>query len=267
MLVAAIQMNVGPEPAANLEQAAFLVAQAGRAGARFAALPENVVFMGDTRRRAGLAEPLDGPLAATLCGSARAHGLWLLVGGFPERSPDPDKPFNTAFLVSPAGEITSHYRKIHLFDVDLPDGRSIRESSYTSPGGEVVTAAVDDVPIGLSVCYDLRFPELYRAQVARGARLLTVPSAFTVPTGQAHWHLLLRARAVENQCFVVAPAQCGVHGDTGRSSYGHSLIVDPWGEVLAERLEDTPGVITADLDFARQDELRARLPVLSHRRL
>lgn len=263
--VAAAQMSVGQDPEANLAQAAALVAEAAVAGARLVALPENVVFMGDTRVREAIAEPLDGPRAAALRALAVEHRVWLLVGGFPERGPLPARPYNTSFLVDPSGAQVAVYRKLHLFDVDLPDGRQIRESSYTAAGDAVVTAEVDGVRVGLSICYDLRFPELYRAHVAEGARVLFIPSAFTVPTGQAHWHLLLRARAVENQCFVVAPAQAGVHGASGRSSYGHSLIVDPWGEILAERA-DGVGVALAVLDFARQDEVRARLPVLSHRR-
>lgn len=263
--VAAAQMCVGQDPDANLAQADALIGEAAAAGARVVALPENVVFMGDTRLREAIAEPLDGPRASALCALAAAHGIWVLVGGFPERGPLPARPYNTAFLISPAGTRVAAYRKLHLFDVDLPDGRQIRESSYTASGDRVVTADIDGIRVGLSICYDLRFPELYRAIVAEGARVLFVPSAFTVPTGQAHWHLLLRARAVENQCFVVAPAQTGVHGASGRSSYGHSLIVDPWGEILAERAEGV-GLVVADLDFARQDEVRTRLPVLAHRR-
>ena len=266
LVVAALQMNVGQDPAENLAQAGALVAEAAAAGARLAALPENVLYVGDTRTRQALAQPLDGPDALALCALARTHGLYVLVGGFPEAGPDPVKPFNTSFLVDPTGTRVATYRKLHLFDVDLPDGRSIRESSYTGAGDDVVMAEVDGVTVGLSICYDVRFPELYRKQSAAGARVLFVPSAFTVPTGAAHWHLLLRARAVENQCFVVAPAQCGSHGESGRSSYGHSLIVDPWGDILAERA-DGVGLTVATLDFARQDEVRARLPVLRHRRL
>jgi predicted amidohydrolase len=265
MRIAAAQMCVGQDPDTNLAQAAALVAEAAGAGARLVALPENVVFMGDTRVREAIAEPLDGPRAGALCALAAAHGVWLLVGGFPERGRLPARPYNTSFLIDPSGARVAAYRKLHLFDVDLPDGRQIRESSYTAAGDAVVTAEVDGVRVGLSICYDLRFPELFRAHVAEGARVLFVPSAFTVPTGQAHWHLLLRARAVENQCFVVAPAQTGVHGASGRSSYGHSLIVDPWGDVLAERA-DGVGLALADLDFTRQDDVRARLPVLAHRR-
>ena len=264
--VAAVQMNVGQSPEANLGQAAALVAEAAAGGARVVALPENVVFMGDSRVRQSLAEPLDGPRARSLEALAAQHTVWLLVGGFPERSPVDARPYNTSFLVDPTGTRVAVYRKLHLFDVDLPDGRQIRESSYTLPGDVVVVTEIEGVSCGLSICYDLRFPELYRAQSAAGARILFVPSAFTVPTGEAHWHLLLRARAVENQCFVVAPAQCGVHGETGRSSYGHTLIVDPWGEILAERATE-PGVVRATLDFAGQDAVRARSPVLTHRRL
>lgn len=268
--VAAVQMNVDDDPQANLAQALSLIEDAARAGAELVCLPENAVYMGDTRRRAGLAEslvePFTGPLAAGLAEAARAHRIWLLVGGFPERAASADRPFNTSFLLGPDGTVRAVYRKLHLFDVDLPDGRAIRESTYTSAGEAPALAEVCGWMTGLSVCYDLRFPELFRAYAARGARVLFVPSAFTVPTGEAHWHLLLRARAVENQCYVVAPAQWGEHGTTGRASFGHTLIVDPWGTVLAE-LPSGVGWISAELDPLSQDALRARLPVLRHRRL
>jgi predicted amidohydrolase len=268
--IAAVQLNGDDDPARNLAQALDEVASAAAAGASVVCLPENVVYMGDTRRRAGLAEsledPLTGPLASALVEAARARGVWLLVGGFPERSPERERPFNTAFVVDPSGTLRARYRKLHLFDVDLPDGRAIRESGYTAPGDEPALVDVAGWGVGLSICYDVRFPELYRRYAAGGARVLFVPSAFTVPTGEAHWHLLLRARAVENQCYVVAPAQWGVHGTTGRSSYGHTLIVDPWGTVLAERTSGV-GWVSAALNPVTQDELRGRLPVLTHRRL
>jgi len=268
--VAAVQMNVDDDPQANVAQAVRLTEEAARAGAEFVCLPENVVYMGDTRRRAGLAEslvePLTGPLARALAGAARTHRVWLLVGGFPERADSTDRPFNTSFLLGPDGTVRAIYRKLHLFDVDPPDGRMIRESTYTSAGDAPALAEIDGWSIGLSICYDLRFPELFRGYAAQGARVLVVPSAFTVPTGEAHWHLLLRARAVENQCYVVAPAQWGDHGTTGRVSFGHTLIVDPWGTVLAEQPNGV-GWIRADLDPRAQDSLRARLPALLHRRL
>ncbi len=268
--VAAVQMNVDDDPVRNVAQARDLISGAASDGAELVCLPENVVFMGDTRRRAGLAESLASPgggtVVSALRGAARDARVWVLVGGVPEVSSQPDRPFNTSFLLDPAGTIRAVYRKLHLFDVDLPDGRTIRESGYTMAGESPTLTEIRGWSAGLSICYDVRFPELYRGYAAAGARVLFVPSAFTVPTGEAHWHLLLRARAVENQCYVIAPAQWGVHGDTGRASYGHTLIVDPWGDVLAERSSDI-GWVVADLDPERQDELRRRLPVLTHRRV
>ena len=196
---------------------------------------------------------------------ARRHGLWLLGGSFPEAAGE-GRVFNTSLLLSPEGAIVAAYRKIHLFDVDLrpQGGAEFRESAHVAPGQEVVVAKTPFGGLGLSVCYDLRFPELYRAQSERGVRFLAVPAAFAVETGRDHWEVLLRARAIENQAFVVAPAQCGRHSPE-RASYGRSLIVDPWGLVLA-RAPDRPGVIVADCDLAAQDRLRASLPVLAHRR-
>lgn len=268
--VAAVQMNVADDPMTNLKQAQALIGDAAAAGVRLVCLPENAVFVGAAARRATLAEslagPLEGPLAQALASAARSCGVWVLVGGFPERSTVPDRPFNTSFLIGPDGAIRAAYRKMHLFDVDLPDGPRLCESRDTTPGDRPCTVEIDGWLAGLSVCYDLRFPELYRGYAAHGARLLFVPSAFTVPTGEAHWHLLLRARAVENQCYVVAPAQWGVHGTTGRTTFGHTVIIDPWGTVLAEQSSGV-GWIAADLDAARQDDIRTRLPALGHRRL
>jgi predicted amidohydrolase len=263
-------MNVTDDATANLQHARALIGDAAAAGVRLVCLPENAVFVGAPARRAtlaeSLAEPLEGPLAAALANAARADGIWVLVGGFPERSSTPDRPFNTSFLLGPDGSVRAVYRKLHLFDVDLPGGPRLCESRDTTAGDRPCTVDIDGWLAGLSVCYDLRFPELYRGYAAQGARVLFVPSAFTVPTGEAHWHLLLRARAVENQCYVVAPAQWGVHGTTGRTTFGHTVIIDPWGTVLAEQSSGV-GWISAELDAARQDDIRTRLPALGHRRL
>jgi predicted amidohydrolase len=182
----------------------------------------------------------------------------------PERSDDPARPFNTSVLVDPSGQVTGRYRKIHLFDVSLSDGTSLRESAATSAGSEPVTAEVDGVPVGLTVCYDVRFPELYRRLVDQGARVVTVPSAFTLTTGKDHWHTLLRARAIEDQVWVLAPAQHGKH-PRGRQTYGKSVIVDPWGEVVAQCSEGE-GMAVAKLDFEYQDRVRTSLPALLHRK-
>ncbi len=183
----------------------------------------------------------------------------------PEASDDPARPFNTSVLVDPRGAIAATYRKVHLFDVSLADGTSARESAASSAGSEAVTAAVNGVRIGLSICYDVRFPELYRRLVDQGARIVTVPAAFTLTTGKDHWHALLRARAIENQVYVLAPAQHGKH-PRGRQTYGKSIIVDPWGEVVAQCSEGE-GFAAALLDFDYQDRVRTSLPSLLHRKL
>jgi deaminated glutathione amidase len=195
---------------------------------------------------------------------ARGTGTWLLLGGFPERGSE-RRIRNTAVLLDPQGTVAAVYRKIHLFDVDVPGGRRFRESESIEPGGEVVVAETPWGGLGMSICYDLRFPELYRSLAVRGARLIAVPSAFTLQTGKDHWHVLLRARAIENQVFVMAPAQFGAHGPN-RASYGHALIVDPWGAVIAE-CGDHQGFALGRLDFAYQDQVRSALPCLSHARL
>jgi deaminated glutathione amidase len=188
-----------------------------------------------------------------------------VLGGFPEKSPEPGHIYNTSVLLGPEGTVLAAYRKIHLFDVDLPGGARFRESDAVTAGSEAVLATCPFGAIGLSVCYDLRFPELYRQLTARGARILTVPSAFTAETGKDHWHVLLRARAIENQAFVIAPAQFGAHGGK-RASYGHAVVIDPWGVILAE-VGNHEGIAVADLDLAYQDQVRRALPCLQHRRV
>jgi predicted amidohydrolase len=268
MHVAVVQLNSQENVQTNMGRVKHWVAQAARAGARLVTLPENFAFMGEEAGRRELAERLDGafpgPILLALIESARAHGVWVLGGGMPERSDDEARPYNTSVLVDPRGEIAATYRKIHLFDVSLADGSSYRESSVTTPGGEVVTSEILGVRIGLTVCYDVRFPELYRRLVEEGARVVTVPAAFTVHTGKDHWHTLLRARAIENQIYVLAPAQCGTH-PRGRQTFGKSIIVDPWGDVVAQ-CSDGEGFATARLDFDHQDRVRTSLPVLLHRK-
>jgi predicted amidohydrolase len=231
-------------------------------------LPENFAFMGEEAAKRELAERLDGafpgPILTALTEEAIARGVWVLGGGMAERSEDPSRPYNTSVLIDPTGKIAATYRKVHLFDVSLPDGTSLRESAATCAGTEPVTAEVDGVRFGLSICYDVRFPELYRRLIDQGARVLTVPSAFTLTTGKDHWHALLRARAIESQAWVLAPAQHGKH-PRGRQTYGKSLIVDPWGEVVAQASEGE-GMAMATLDFAYQDRVRTSLPSLLHRR-
>jgi len=268
MKFAAVQLNVGADVEANLRQLGTQVRAAAREGARVIALPENALYMGPTEGRLALAGPLTPGCLWVDALAALAHEVtcWLVVGGVPEASGDPQRPFNSAFVLSPTGEVTARYRKVHLFDIDLPGGPRLCESEHTTPGDRAVSTTIDGVGVGLTICYDLRFPELFRALMAdHDVRVLCVPSAFTVPTGRAHWHALLRARAIENQCWVVAPAQVGVHPPGDRTTYGHTLIVDPWGEVVAE-LGEGVGFVSVDVDFARQDQLRGRLPALRHRR-
>jgi len=268
MRVAVVQLNTQDELLLNLSNARAWIARAAQAGAQLVTLPENFAFMGEEARKRELAERVDGafpgPIVSALSEEAAARGVWVLGGGMPERSDDPARPYNTSVLVNPKGEIAASYRKVHLFDVSLPDGTSLRESAATSAGSQAVTAEVMGVRVGLSICYDVRFPELYRRLVDQGARIVTVPSAFTLTTGKDHWHALLRARAIENQVWVLAPAQHGKH-PKGRTTYGKSLIIDPWGEVVAQCSEGE-GFAVAHLDFDYQDKVRTSLPSLLHRK-
>jgi len=265
--VGIVQMTSTDDLGANLKAARELVGRAADQRAELVALPENFAYL----RREGMPYPcaqgLDGPIVATLRELAREHALWLLGGTFPEATADGARVHNTSLLLSPEGEVAAHYRKIHLFDVDLghAGGGAYRESDTIASGSEVVVANTPFGPLGLSVCYDLRFPELYREMSRRGARFLAVPSAFMPETGRDHWEVLLRARAIENQAFVLAPAQYGAHS-ADRSSYGRSLVADPWGTVLATA-PDGPGTFVVDCDLASQDRVRAAIPALHNRRL
>jgi predicted amidohydrolase len=272
--VAVIQLSSQDDVTANLARVRELVLEAGRSGAELVALPENFAFMGEESKKFEIAERVDadppGPIVSALRLAARDARVWLVAGGMPERSADPARPFNTSLLFEPDGRLVSKYRKVHLFDVDLPDGTKLLESGATTAGSEPVVDEISGragkpIHLGMTVCYDLRFPELYRKLGERGARIVTVPAAFTLTTGKDHWHVLLRARAIENQVFVLAPAQHGKH-PRGRQTYGKSLIVDPWGDVLAQCAEGE-GFATARLDFAAQDRVRAALPCLTHRRM
>jgi predicted amidohydrolase len=263
MLAAVVQLTSGADVGSNLSRAAAHIAEAARRGASLAVLPENFAFMGEHERdKFAVAESLDenGPILSAMKEAARRHQISLVLGGFPEKA-TATHVRNTALHLDAAGEVKAVYRKIHLFDVDIPDGATYRESASVLAGAEPVVSG----ELGLSVCYDVRFPELYRELARRGARILTVPAAFTLHTGRDHWHVLLRARAVENLCYVLAAAQYGRH-NAKRVTYGHSLIVDPWGVVLAE-VGDHEGVAVAEIDFAHQDKLRAELPALHHRKL
>lgn len=261
--VACVQLNTRDDKAANLAAAAGFVERAAAAGARLIALPETWNFKGGTAGILAAGEDLDGPSTTRLRELAALHNVYVLAGSLYERGERPDRLFNTSVLIGPRGERLATYRKIHLFDA-VSGSVTYRESDVLQAGHEIVTAEVDGVTLGLSICYDLRFPELYLQLALRGARILAVPAAFTAYTGAAHWHVLVRARAIETGCFVVAPDQVGFHTATNEC-YGHSLVVDPWGRILAEVDEGT-GLCVADLDLALVDEVRAALPSLSQRR-
>ena len=265
--VAAVQLSSQQDVGENLGQCRRLVAEAGARGARLVLLPENFAFMGEEEAKRAFAERLGdgGPIQKTLSELAREHRITLIAGGFPERSEDARRPFNSCVVFDPSGAVAATYRKIHLFDVDLPDGTAYRESAGSAAGKEPVVVSVDGFVVGLSICYDLRFPELYRALVDRGAELLVVPAAFTLLTGKDHWHVLLRARAIESQCFLLAAGQWGKHPQ-GRMTYGHSLAVDPWGAVVAEA-SDRVGIVVADVVRDDLTRVRTNLPSLRHRRL
>jgi deaminated glutathione amidase len=264
-LVAAIQMSSGGDKAANLEKAEHLIRLAAARGARLVGLPEVFNWRGKRAEEAAAAEPLEGVTLTLMAGLARELELHIVAGSITEDAPGLSKRYNTSVLIGPDGRRLAVYRKIHLFDVDLPGRVTIKESDAKLAGAEVVSAPTALATIGLSVCYDLRFPELYRRLAFGGARIITIPSAFTFPTGEAHWDVLIRARAIENQCYVIAPAQFGLNVH-GFSDYGNSMIVDPWGRVLA-RAADMEGVVIAPVDLDYLERVRHELPSLAHARL
>jgi predicted amidohydrolase len=259
-------MRSGTDMMRNVEAAAALVRQAAGDGARFVATPETTHLM---ELKAGplfaAAKPeAEDPGLAAFRALAEELGIWLLIGSLAVKVAE-DKAANRSFLIAPDGRIAARYDKIHMFDVDLDGGESYRESKNYRPGDKAVVAETPWGGLGLTICYDLRFAHLYRRLAQAGARLIAVPAAFTRPTGEAHWKSLLRARAIETGAFVLAPAQGGVH-ENGRVTWGHSLIVDPWGRVLAEAPDDEPGIVAADLDLDEIERVRGRIPSLTHDR-
>jgi deaminated glutathione amidase len=261
--VALVQLQAGLDKEANSARAAALADRAAAGGARLVALPEYVQYRGpdDGFRRS--AAPIPGPLTEPLADVARRHGCWILAGSLAESSDDPDRPYNTSPLIDPRGEIVARYRKLHLFDIAVDAGPADTESARVTAGEEAVVADIDGIRLGLSICYDLRFPELYRALALAGAQVLAVPAVFTERTGRDHWEVLLRARAIENGAYVIAPAQFG--GPPGIPAFGRSMIVDPWGTVIAQA-PDGEGIVTAELDFDRVAAVRRQVPSLVNRR-
>jgi len=263
--IAACQMNSRGDKAENLRRAEALIDEAARLGANWVALPEMFPVYGRGEDIYAGQEPIPGPISELLAAKAREHGIYVHGGSMPERLPDGDKMGNTTLVFDPKGEIIGLYRKIHLFDIDITGHASDNESSRYVRGQERVTLETEHGCFGLTICYDIRFPELFRALTFAGARVIFLPAAFTLFTGKDHWETLIRARAIENQVYMVCPAQFGSHGPEMRT-FGSAMIVDPWGTVLA-RAPEREGVIIADIDYAYQDKIRKQLPALQHRRV
>ncbi|MBM7114398.1 carbon-nitrogen hydrolase family protein [Archangium primigenium] len=264
-LIAAAQMVSTPDKAQNLDAAVRLVRRAADLGARLVGLPENFSWMGPEAERAAAAETLEGPTLSRMAEVARERGVTLLAGSILEEGAPGGRLYNTTVILGPDGSRRAVYRKIHLFDVDVGDGTPYRESAAVAPGEEVVVTDTEVGRLGLSICYDLRFPELYRRLARDGATLLAVPAAFTLMTGKDHWEVLLRARAIENQCYLFAPAQGGRHS-AQRVTWGHAMVVDPWGLVTA-RASEGEGLAVAAVDPELLARIRRDLPCLQHRRL
>lgn len=262
MRVAVVQMNSGDDREQNVRRALELVDQAVEQGATFVVLPEYMTFLGPYEGFPDASETIPGSTFERLAAKAREHGIYLHGGSLIEKSSRDDRFYNTSLLFNPQGELVALYRKIHLFDVDVPDGVTDTESSTILPGDKLVVVDAAGFRIGLSICYDLRFPEMYRRLAAAGAELLIIPAAFARATGRAHWEILLRARAIENLAYVLAPGQ---HGEaSGSRFYGHSMVVDPWGEILSV-VPDGDAVVVADLDRSEVLRRREQIPVLKVR--
>ncbi len=261
--VALVQLDAGPDVETNIAIASSLADEAAAAGARLVALPEYLQYRGPDDGYRASARPVPGPWTDRFAAVATRNDAWILVGSLAETSDEPARPYNTSVLIAPDGSIAAIYRKIHLFDVAVEDGPVDRESDRVSPGDRAVVVEVDSIGVGLSICYDLRFPELYRALALAGAEVLCVPANFTERTGRDHWEVLLRARAIENGAYVLAPGQVG--GPPGQPAFGRSMIVDPWGTVVAQA-SDRVGIVTADLDLDRVRSIRRQIPSLANRR-
>ncbi len=261
--VALIQTDAGSDPEANVARAAELADAAASAGAHLVALPEYLQYRGPDDGYRASARPIPGPFTEPFADVARRHGCWILAGSLAETSTDPQRPYNTSTLIGPDGEIVARYRKIHLFDVDVERGPIDQESARVTGGDEPVVAEVAGAQLGMTICYDLRFPELYRTLALQGAEILAVPSNFTERTGRDHWEVLLRARAIENGAWVIAPSQIG--GPPGHPAYGHSMVIDPWGIVVAQA-PDRESIVHAVIETDRVAAVRRQIPALANRR-
>jgi predicted amidohydrolase len=262
---AVVQVNSRDNPAENLSNVERFLDQAADIGAQFVSLPEFWTYLGPYSGFDNAAQTIPGPVIECLQEKARKYKMIVHGGSIVERHPQlADKFYNTSVLIDRDGEIAARYRKIHLFDVNLANGEKHYESERIAPGNDIVTAEIDGITFGLTICYDLRFPELYRLLTLRGAQIIMVPAGFTLHTGRDHWEVLLRARAIENLCYVVAPAQVGTY-PPNRQCFGRSMIVNPWGLVLAQA-QDTPAIIMADIDLTQIEQARAQIPCLENRR-
>jgi len=269
MRITLLQINSSADMAANITMVKSLVQKAAEQRADLIALPENTFLMQEPDKKRTFYSQENHPGVRAAAEMAKASGCWLLVGSVDIQDPEvrkqnPEKTANRSLLFNPEGTIAAHYDKIHLFDVQVGDGQTYRESALVTPGDRAVLATTPWGQIGLTICYDVRFPQLYRTLAKNGASMITVPAAFTQVTGEAHWHVLLRARAIENGCFIIAPAQCGTHPG-GRKTFGHALVVDPWGKILTDAGSEE-GMVTIDIDLDDVKKTRSRLPSLSHDR-
>lgn len=265
MNIAIVQLNSKDNKKDNLNHAKEFIEQCASEGADTVCLPETFNWLGPDREKPDNSEPIPGATSDFLSALAQKHSIYIHTGSILEKSEYNDKCYNTTLFMDPQGEIIAKYRKIHLFDALIKD-KAYSESEYVLSGKDIVSVEAEHIRFGFSICYDLRFPELYRKLSEQDADIIFSPSAFTVPTGQAHWHTLIRARAIENQVFMTAPAQVGTDAD-GKTYYGHSLIVDPWGTVIAEMDDESEGYIVADCDIEKLNEIREKLPVLKHRKI
>lgn len=262
-IMAVVQMDSQSDKQANLAKVEKFVAEAARRNANFVSFPENVNYIGDADGKKASAEIIPGTTSKIFSKLAIKHKLWIHCGSYAEKIPNEDRVYNISIVVNPKGDIVSRYRKIHLYDVDISNGPAVKESAAVVPGKDIESFKTDFGLMGLTICYDMRFPELYRILALRGAKLIFVPANYTLFTGKDHWEVVLRTRAIENQCFIVAPGQCGIK--PAFQAYGRSMVIDPWGTVIAQA-SDGEGLCLTEIDIARVDAIRQQLPSLPNRK-